>query len=199
MPVAVLAPAPVAVPPKLALAWLAALTVLVLLCPCAAGAETRDAAAQKNAGGQLRQAIRRGDVRAARSLVRAGARLGTAAGGRGGAPAQLGFLLCEAAYKGRAKLTRLLQESLGGRCKTVIVATISPSVLSVEETISTLAYAQRAHGIENKPVRHAHPTRSPEGPSNHLWGILRRCSFSRETQGNRSISDQNTVFDDTID
>lgn len=51
-----------------------------------------------------------------------------------------------------SKLTRLLQESLGGRCKTVIIATVSPSVLAVEETISTLNYAQAAHGIQNKPV-----------------------------------------------
>ena len=45
-----------------------------------------------------------------------------------------------------SKLTRLLQESLGGRCKTMIVATISPSILCCEETLSTLNYAQRAHG-----------------------------------------------------
>ncbi len=51
-----------------------------------------------------------------------------------------------------SKLTRLLQESLGGRCKTVIIATVSPSLLAVEETISTLNYAQAAHGIQNKPV-----------------------------------------------
>jgi hypothetical protein len=51
-----------------------------------------------------------------------------------------------------SKLTRLLQESLGGRCKTVIIATVSPSVLAVDETISTLNYAQAAHGIQNKPV-----------------------------------------------
>jgi kinesin family protein 11 len=51
-----------------------------------------------------------------------------------------------------SKLTRLLQESLGGRCKTVIIATVSPSVLCCEETLSTLSYAQRAHGIKTKPV-----------------------------------------------
>ncbi|EKX52236.1 hypothetical protein GUITHDRAFT_65383, partial [Guillardia theta CCMP2712] len=51
-----------------------------------------------------------------------------------------------------SKLTRLLQESLGGKCKTVIIATISPSVLAVDETLSTLNYAQAAHGIQNKPV-----------------------------------------------
>jgi hypothetical protein len=36
--------------------------------------------------------------------------------------------------------------------QTVIIATVSPSVLAVDETISTLNYAQAAHGIQNKPV-----------------------------------------------
>ena len=51
-----------------------------------------------------------------------------------------------------SKLTRLLQESLGGRCKTCVIATISPSSLSADETLSTLQYAQSAHGIVNKPI-----------------------------------------------
>jgi kinesin family protein 11 len=51
-----------------------------------------------------------------------------------------------------SKLTRILQESLGGRCKTCVIATISPSIMAIEETISTLNYAQQANGIINKPV-----------------------------------------------
>ena len=51
-----------------------------------------------------------------------------------------------------SKLTRVLQESLGGRCKTVVVATISPSITAIEESVSTLNYAQSACGIVNKPV-----------------------------------------------
>lgn len=50
-----------------------------------------------------------------------------------------------------SKLTRLLQESLGGRTKTCIFATISPSSLCYDETISTLEYACRAKIIQNKP------------------------------------------------
>lgn len=49
-------------------------------------------------------------------------------------------------------MTRVLQESLGGRCKTVVVATISPSITAIEESISTLNYAQSACGIVNKPI-----------------------------------------------
>ncbi|XP_075159680.1 kinesin-like protein at 61F [Haematobia irritans] len=50
-----------------------------------------------------------------------------------------------------SKLTRLLQESLGGRTKTSIIATISPGHKDVEETLSTLEYAHRAKNIQNKP------------------------------------------------
>ncbi|KAL0333324.1 UNVERIFIED_CONTAM: Kinesin-like protein KIN-5A [Sesamum angustifolium] len=50
-----------------------------------------------------------------------------------------------------SKLTRLLRDSLGGKTKTCIIATVSPSVLSQEETLSTLDYAFRAKSIKNRP------------------------------------------------
>ncbi|XP_023188759.1 kinesin-like protein KIF11 [Xiphophorus maculatus] len=50
-----------------------------------------------------------------------------------------------------SKLTRILQDSLGGRTKTSIIATVSPSSSNLEETLSTLAYASRAKNIINKP------------------------------------------------
>ncbi|XP_015172129.1 PREDICTED: bipolar kinesin KRP-130-like [Polistes dominula] len=50
-----------------------------------------------------------------------------------------------------SKLTRLLQESLGGRTKTSIIATISPASINLEETLSTLDYAHRAKNITNRP------------------------------------------------
>ncbi|CCJ30567.1 unnamed protein product, partial [Pneumocystis jirovecii] len=50
-----------------------------------------------------------------------------------------------------SKLTRLLQDSLGGKTKTCIIATISPEKNNLEETISTLEYANRAKSIKNKP------------------------------------------------
>jgi kinesin family protein 11 len=50
-----------------------------------------------------------------------------------------------------SKLTRLLQDSLGGRTKTCIIATVSPAKTNLEETISTLDYAFRAKNIRNKP------------------------------------------------
>ncbi|GAB6023319.1 Kinesin- protein 11 [Chamberlinius hualienensis] len=50
-----------------------------------------------------------------------------------------------------SKLTRLLQDSLGGKTKTSIIATISPASINMEETLSTLEYAHRAKNITNKP------------------------------------------------
>ncbi|KAI3124132.1 hypothetical protein CBS147326_8361 [Penicillium roqueforti] len=50
-----------------------------------------------------------------------------------------------------SKLTRLLQDSLGGQTKTCIIATVSPARSNLEETISTLDYAFRAKNIRNKP------------------------------------------------
>ena len=50
-----------------------------------------------------------------------------------------------------SKLTRLLRDSLGGKTKTCIIATVSPAVHCLEETLSTLDYAHRAKNIRNKP------------------------------------------------
>ncbi|XP_011640867.1 kinesin-like protein Klp61F [Pogonomyrmex barbatus] len=50
-----------------------------------------------------------------------------------------------------SKLTRLLQESLGGRTKTSIIATVSSASINLEETLSTLDYAHRAKNITNRP------------------------------------------------
>ncbi|KAK0399469.1 hypothetical protein QR680_003065 [Steinernema hermaphroditum] len=50
-----------------------------------------------------------------------------------------------------SKLTRLLQDSLGGNTKTLMLACVSPSDNNYDETLSTLRYANRAKNIKNKP------------------------------------------------
>jgi len=50
-----------------------------------------------------------------------------------------------------SKLTRLLQDSLGGNVKCVMIAALSPASDNYEETLSTLRYANRAKNIKNKP------------------------------------------------
>ena len=50
-----------------------------------------------------------------------------------------------------SKLTYLLQDSLGGNSKTIIIATASPSSLCYSETLNTLKFAKRAKEIKNAP------------------------------------------------
>ncbi|CAM4704605.1 kinesin-like protein KIF18B [Caretta caretta] len=47
-----------------------------------------------------------------------------------------------------SKLTRLLKDSLGGNCRTIMIAAISPSALAYEDTYNTLKYANRAKEIK---------------------------------------------------
>lgn len=46
----------------------------------------------------------------------------------------------------------LFQDSLGGNSITLMIACISPADYNIEETLSTLRYADRARKIKNKPV-----------------------------------------------
>eukprot|EP00929_Paragymnodinium_shiwhaense_P119405 TRINITY_DN912_c0_g4_i1.p1 TRINITY_DN912_c0_g4~~TRINITY_DN912_c0_g4_i1.p1 ORF type:complete len:686 (+),score=178.33 TRINITY_DN912_c0_g4_i1:234-2291(+) len=48
-----------------------------------------------------------------------------------------------------SKLTRILQESLGGNSKTCLIITCSPAVTNEQETLSTLRFGQRAKMIKN--------------------------------------------------
>ena len=50
-----------------------------------------------------------------------------------------------------SKLTRLLQDSLGGNSKTSMIVTIGPSYSNRSETIMSLKFGERAMKVENKP------------------------------------------------
>eukprot|EP00927_Polykrikos_kofoidii_P044186 TRINITY_DN38222_c0_g1_i1.p1 TRINITY_DN38222_c0_g1~~TRINITY_DN38222_c0_g1_i1.p1 ORF type:complete len:1575 (-),score=317.75 TRINITY_DN38222_c0_g1_i1:94-4818(-) len=80
-----------------------------------------------------------------------------------------------------SKLTRLLQEALGGGCRTVMIATISPAQSVIDETISTLQYAEQATGIQNRLVQASHFR------SGHLTpvgiGTETRCAGFGELEG----------------
>lgn len=79
-----------------------------------------------------------------------------------------------------SKLTRLLQDSLGGNAKTVLIATISPSRANADESISTLKFADRAKQVmvravvnETRPVDYAMVQRLQKEVE-HLRGLLRQ-------------------------
>ncbi len=56
-----------------------------------------------------------------------------------------------------SKLTRLLQDSLGGNTKTVMIANVGPADYNFDETISTLRFASRAKQIKNQPKINENP------------------------------------------
>ena len=47
-----------------------------------------------------------------------------------------------------SKLTRLLKDSIGGNCRTVMISNVSPSSMTFEDTFNTLRYADRAKKIK---------------------------------------------------
>jgi polyhydroxyalkanoate synthesis regulator phasin len=51
-----------------------------------------------------------------------------------------------------SKLTRLLQDSLGGNAHTLMIACVSPAEWNANETVNTLKYANRARNIKNRAV-----------------------------------------------
>ncbi len=53
----------------------------------------------------------------------------------------------------QTKLTRLLQDALGGNSQTLFLACVSPSDTNISETLSTLQYANRARNIKNAPTK----------------------------------------------
>lgn len=56
-----------------------------------------------------------------------------------------------------SKLTRILQDSLGGNALTIMIACVSPADDNHYETLSTLRYADRARKIKNKPIVNQDP------------------------------------------
>ena len=57
-----------------------------------------------------------------------------------------------------SKITRLLQDSLGGNSQTLMIACVSPANTNEEESVNTLRYANRARNIKNKPMINRDPT-----------------------------------------
>ena len=58
----------------------------------------------------------------------------------------------------QSKLTRLLQDALGGNSQTLFLACVSPSDGNASETLSTLHYANRARNIKNAPTKNVDAT-----------------------------------------
>uniref|UniRef100_A0A1I7VVP7 Kinesin-like protein n=1 Tax=Loa loa TaxID=7209 RepID=A0A1I7VVP7_LOALO len=94
-----------------------------------------------------------------------------------------------------SKLTRLLQDSLGGNSRTLMIACISPSDCDYVETLNTLKYANRAKDIKNKVIAN-------QDKSSKLIGCLRSRIAELEAelldfkQGRITVSDGVESFND---
>lgn len=75
----------------------------------------------------------------------------------------------------------MLQDSLGGNTKTLMVACLSPADNNYDETLSTLRYANRAKNIKNRP----HVNEDPKDT------MLRE--YQEEIRKLRSLLETNTV------
>ncbi|ORX54901.1 kinesin-domain-containing protein [Piromyces finnis] len=84
-----------------------------------------------------------------------------------------------------SKLTRLLQDSLGGKTKTCIIATVAPTRYSIEESLSTLDYAFRAKNIRNKPEVNQHMTKKAliQDYMNEIKHLKNMLRSAREKDG----------------
>ena len=81
-----------------------------------------------------------------------------------------------------SKLTRVLQDSLGGNSKTVLIVAISPSSFNAVESVSTLRFGTRAKSIENKVT--INQTRSVE----ELEQLLVRAEKAIDAQTSHIIA-----------
>ncbi|XP_031370407.1 chromosome-associated kinesin KIF4A isoform X1 [Apis dorsata] len=79
-----------------------------------------------------------------------------------------------------SKLTRLLQDSLGGNSITLMIACVSPADYNLDETLSTLRYADRACKIKNKPVINQDPKISEINRLNKLVQELKVALVDHE-------------------
>ncbi|KAL7532089.1 hypothetical protein ACHAWF_004009, partial [Thalassiosira exigua] len=89
----------------------------------------------------------------------------------------------------QSKLTRLLQDALGGNSRTLFLACASPSDSNAAETLSTLRYAHRARNIRNVPQRgvdaRAEEVRRLRALATLLRRELVRCWFARDEGARR--------------
>ncbi|XP_072941349.1 kinesin-like protein KIF3A [Epargyreus clarus] len=101
-----------------------------------------------------------------------------------------------------SKLTRLLQDSLGGNSKTVMIATVGPADTNYVETISTLRYANRAKNIENKTHVNSEPgdallTRFQQ-EIDQLKKQLEESTNELEEEGDEEDPTEEELTDDTL-
>lgn len=92
-----------------------------------------------------------------------------------------------------SKLTRLLQDSLGGNSQTLMLACISPAEMDVVETISTLKYANRARNIKNNVVRNIEQSGNDTDRYRRLIGRLKVEIAEQETFMSAAMTEMDSL------
>ena len=105
-----------------------------------------------------------------------------------------------------SKLTFLLRDSFGGNSKTCLVATVSPSVTSLSETISTLTFAQRAKMITNTAVLNENTCGSVTALQAEIARLRAELELASNgpaqpaaSGGDRAMADQGLPSSDSVD
>ncbi|XP_057992919.1 kinesin-like protein KIN-12D isoform X2 [Hevea brasiliensis] len=96
-----------------------------------------------------------------------------------------------------SRLTFLLQDSLGGNSKTMIIANVSPSICCAAETLNTLKFAQRAKLIQNNAVVNEDSTGDIIALQHQIRLLKEELSLLKRQNVFRSLSFGSTVKDTT--
>lgn len=98
-----------------------------------------------------------------------------------------------------SKLTRMLQDSLGGNSRTLMIACVSPADINLEESLNSLRYASRARAIKNKPVVNRDPIAAQISNLRHQLALARAENADLRRQlgisPTENLQDQHSVED----
>lgn len=101
----------------------------------------------------------------------------------------------------QSKLTRLLQDALGGNSQTFFLACVSAADTNASETLSTLHYANRARNIQNAPLRNVESTSGEVQQLHALVSVLKaeliQHKFGSQA-GSASVPPTGTVSSDIL-
>lgn len=95
-----------------------------------------------------------------------------------------------------SRLTFLLQDSLGGNSKTMIIANVSPSICSAAETLSTLKFAQRAKLIQNNAIVNEDASGNVMALHHQIHLLKEELAVLKRQNVSRSLSYRSAIFGD---
>ncbi|KAI5749788.1 hypothetical protein M8J76_010202 [Diaphorina citri] len=97
-----------------------------------------------------------------------------------------------------SKLTRLLQDSLGGNSKTLMIANIGPASYNYEESLTTLRYANRAKNIKNQPRVNEDPKEALLREYQEEIQRLKNLLNQRTVQPSSKLNDENQTREEYL-